>query len=199
MISTLLSLPQVYDFAQYLIRGTRFGPNFARRFIKPKAGDRILDVGCGTGAILHHLPGTHYVGFDMSKPYVAACNRRFHGRGSFHCEVLNAHTSRDFGQFDIVLAVGVLHHLNEAEAAQLFRLAKESLVEGGRLITLDGVFHEGQSRLVQWLLRSDRGKYVRTAKGYLNLAEAEFNVVNSHIVEDLFRIPYTLIILQCRR
>lgn len=41
--------------------------------------------------------------------------------------------------FDIVLVVGVLHHLDDTEALQLCQLAQAGLKSGGTLITLDGI------------------------------------------------------------
>jgi SAM-dependent methyltransferase len=199
MLYKSLSLPCLYDLTQHIIRGRRFAPDFVSRFVNPKPGDRILDVGCGTGTMYPHLSRTHYVGFDMSAAYIAACRRRFGGHGAFFCESLDSETPKHFGEFDVVLAIGVLHHLNDAEAAHLFRFARQSLAVNGRLITLDGVFHEGQSGLVKWLLRNDRGKYVRTEKAYTTIATQEFDAVSSTIVDNLFRIPYTLMIMQCRR
>jgi cyclopropane fatty-acyl-phospholipid synthase-like methyltransferase len=197
MISQLLALPFVYDLTQVLIRGEGYATRFVKRFVKPKPGDRILDIGCGTGAMLPHLIGTDYVGFDMSRRYIDACRRRYGNRGSFHCERLTATTAKDFGQFNIVLAVGVVHHLDDADAARLFQLARDSLVKGGKLVTLDGVFQIDQPWGVRWLLQNDRGKYVRTAEEYLRLARAEFGKTEEFMVDDLFRIPYSLLVMNC--
>lgn len=38
--------------------------------------------------------------------------------------------------FQIMLALGVLHHLEDYEVRQLFALAQAALREGGRLITI---------------------------------------------------------------
>ena len=72
-IKNVLAAPWVYDIAQYLIRGTAYGPDFVSRYIKAKRGDRVLDIGCGTGFMLRYLPDVEYVGLDMSKSYSNAC------------------------------------------------------------------------------------------------------------------------------
>jgi len=40
-------------------------------YIRPRDGDRILDIGCGPGDILEFLPSVEYLGFDVNQriPY----------------------------------------------------------------------------------------------------------------------------------
>jgi cyclopropane fatty-acyl-phospholipid synthase-like methyltransferase len=40
-------------------------------------------------------------------------------------------TLRSSSHFDIVLAIGVLHHLDDAEVLQLFKIAHAALKNGG--------------------------------------------------------------------
>ena len=89
-IKDVLAAPWVYDLAQYVIRGTAYGPDFVSQYVKAKPGDRVLDIGCGTGVMLHHLPDVEYVGFDMSEAYIDACRKRFGNRGSIHIGTIAA-------------------------------------------------------------------------------------------------------------
>ena len=52
----------------------------------------------------------------------------------------------------IVLAIGVVHHLDDAEAVKLFQLAHAALKSGGRLVTMDGCYVPKQSRVARHLL-----------------------------------------------
>jgi hypothetical protein len=74
-----------------------------------------------------------------------------------------------------------------------------ALRPGGRMITNDGCYVPGQSQTKRFLLSRDRGRYVRTEDQYLELAREYFDEVKPHIREDVLRIPYTHLILECMR
>jgi SAM-dependent methyltransferase len=194
----LLGLSRVYSaFAD--LAGGRAREIYAREYIRAKGGDRILDIGCGPGDILAYLPvDVRYAGFDADAGYIEAARARFGARGEFMCRKITPDLLREFSGFDLVLANGVLHHLDDSDARTLFGLARAALAAGGRLVTLDGCYVESQSALARYLLRADRGKFVRDQLGYTALARSVFPSVEAHIRQDLMRIPYTHIILECR-
>ena len=66
------------------------------------------------------------------------------------------------------------------------------------MVTLDGCYIQGQSRIARALLRRDRGKFIRDLSAYLKLADAHFNDVRSDVRHDLLSFPYTLLIMTCR-
>lgn len=101
------------------------------------------------------------------------------------------------GPFDIILAIGVVHHLDDGEAAELFRVAVDSLSAGGRLVTFDGVYVNGQSPIARFLLSQDRGRYVRRQSEYERLAHTAFVAVESHVTHDFIAIPYSHLIMEC--
>ena len=98
-----------------------------------------------------------------------------------------------------MLALGVLHHLDDAEALTLFQIAHDAMKPGGRLVTIDGVWTDDQSYIVKYLLSRDRGRFVRSEAGYRELAAKVFSNIESSVRHDLLRIPYSLMILKCVR
>ena len=97
----------------------------------------------------------------------------------------------------MVLAVGVLHHLDDSESISLLKLAYTALKEGGRLVTYDGCYVEGQSKMAQFIISQDRGRYIRKKGEYYNLACQVFKNVKQDLRHDLLRIPYTHLIMEC--
>jgi cyclopropane fatty-acyl-phospholipid synthase-like methyltransferase len=166
--------------------------------IKPTANCRILDIGCGPGTAIPYLGACDYTGLDMSEDYVESARKRFPA-ATFHCNRVNQYQPAANSKFDRALALGVVHHLDDAEALRLFETAYEVLKPGGRLITVDGVFEEGQSRIARFLLQRDRGEFVRCERQYRKIAEKVFPSVVVRIRHDLIRIPYSHIVMECNR
>jgi len=172
--------------------------DFAQHMVRAYAGARVLDIGCGPANVLAHLVDVDYTGLDISAEYIEFAKRRYGSRGRFWCsDVALAGIRGEQGTFDIVLATGVVHHLDNTTAAKLFELARQALRPGGRMIALDGCYVAGQSRVARWLLNRDRGKFVREPSEYVRLASASFSKVETCIKHDLIRIPYTHLIMRC--
>lgn len=195
----LLASPWAYRATQALVRGDASYRKLVERHLPVRPGERVLDVGCGPAELLAHLPEVDYVGFDASPRYVAWARRRYGDRARIFCQTLDRVELEGLGlgSFDWVVAYGLVHHLDDGEAADFFALAREALRPGGRLVTLDGCFADDQSRFVRWLLRNDRGRHVRTEPSYRALASTSFPSVVAHVRHDLLRLPYTLIVLEC--
>jgi SAM-dependent methyltransferase len=194
---SILSIPAAYRVFQRLIRGNA-RRDYVNQYIMPSAGDRVLDIGCGPGDILDDLPEIDYLGIDISRPYIEAAKSRFGQRGRFLCIPLKELVVEEPESFDIVMANGVVHHLDDEEALELYRLARVALRSTGRLITRDPCFQEGQSRVARFLISNDRGEHVRHSEEYRALAAQVFPKVTLTVRHDMTRVPYTHAILECR-
>ncbi len=195
-LRSILALPVAYRLFGRLVGGGARA-TFVRDYLRPQPGDRVLDLGCGPGDLLAALPPCEYVGVDLDPNYVAAAQARYGDRGTFRCEPAEAVVEVEPASFDLVVMTGLLHHLDDDQAAAVLAVARKALRPGGRLVTLDGCFVPGQSRLARWMLRRDRGKFVRDQRAYLRLAEAAFPAVAPHVRHDLMRVGYTHLILVC--
>src|SRR5262249_59511280 len=118
--------------------------------------------------------------------------------GTFRCVEVGAATVDAAGSYDLALANGVLHHLDDEQALSLLRLAYTALKPGGRLVTFDGCFTPDQSRIARWLLRNDRGKFVRDEGEYRCLASTVFPEIHAQVQHGLLRLPYTHIFMVCK-
>jgi SAM-dependent methyltransferase len=167
-------------------------------FLKIKSGQRVLDIGCGTADILDQLPhDIEYHGYDVDPAYIAAARKRYGHRGCFEIRSVSSQVAEG-GTFDLVMALGVVHHLGDALAHALFATAAKALRPGGRVITLDGAYVEGQHPIARLLLAFDRGRHVRTPEGYLTIARRHFRDPHATVLHDLIAIPYTHCIVDAR-
>lgn len=200
-IRSILSLASVYDVTQAILGAGRSRTRLASDYIRAKQGDILLDIGCGTAQLLPYLPsGMRYIGFDLSKDYIDAARARYGDRARFECMDVADFEDGDFqGGADIVLAIGILHHLDDDLAAALVRTAWNQLKPGGRFISIDGTLTENQSGVARALILRDRGQNIRSPDGYIRLARTAFESVDVSIRADMLYIPYTHCIMECTR
>ena len=196
-LRSFLSKPAAYDFLQNLLGASKGRQHIADTLIRAKPGDRVLDMGCGTADILEFLPDVDYFGFDSSIEYIEAARSRYGNRGTFIHGIVGEAEVPDGKAFDIALAIGVLHHLQDKDAQSLFKTAREHLSPGGRLVTIDGCYEKGQFPLKTLILKMDRGNYVRYADHYVRLAQTSFAEPKVTMARRALPVPYTHIYLDC--
>lgn len=130
----------------------RFYEN-VREIVAPLAADSTLDAGCGEGETMLRLDpvlGRRLLGVDISEPAVALASERV-GRADVRCaSVYELPVDRD--QFDLVLCLEVLEHLEDPDAA-LRELARASRSDVVVSVPFEPWFQLGSAF---------RGKYLRT-------------------------------------
>lgn len=195
----MLSAPVIYDTLQNIMGAEKVRRELINEYIRPEAGYRILDLGCGTSEILHYLPrNIEYWGYDISGEYISAAKSRYGSRGHFYCGLLDESSLATLPKFDRVLALGVLHHLDDEQAWGLFSLAHHALKDDGRMITIDPCLAAGQSAVARYLISKDRGQNVREAKAYASIANSSFASVDGTLRHRRW-IPYTHWIMECSK
>jgi ubiquinone/menaquinone biosynthesis C-methylase UbiE len=198
-IRRLLARAWVYDLLQLAVGSNASHRKFVEEHVRPRPGDRILDIGCGPARILRALPeGVDYVGIDESAEYIEAARKTWGHRGQFHRVDARAAELPE-SDFDVALVMGVLHHLDDGGCWQLLRGAARSLKPQGRLVGIEPVRKPGQARVASWLINRDRGAYVRSPDDYADLARPHFGSVTVEVRNDLLRLPYTHAILQAAK
>lgn len=201
-IRKILEQAWVYAAFKAFVQPVAAQRAFVAEFVPARSGSRILDIGCGTGWILDFLPADiHYTGYDLNPKYIESAQEQYGARANFFCaDITSQSVPRIEGEgFDIVLALGLLHHLNDSEAASLCQSALAHLKPGGVFITFDGVYVPGQSPIARYIISRDRGQAVRTPEGYLALTEPLFSSVRRQVRTDLLRIPYTHFLMHCHK
>lgn len=170
---------------------------FVERDVRAAPGMRVLDLGCGTGALLAYLPaGADYVGVDLSPEYIRAARERHGSAGSFVCADVTSFRPAEDEPFDAVIAYGLFHHLDDEQAVQAFATARAALDGSGRLLAAEPCATPDRSGLESLLMRLDRGAFIRAPDGYASLAEHAFPEVKLRVLRGELRIPYTFAVLE---
>jgi SAM-dependent methyltransferase len=170
-------------------RARRF---LVREYIRPRRGDNVIDLGCGSGAMLPYLGEVNYIGIDHNPAHIAQA-RRLHGnRGCFHCGDWAVAAKEGCGAYDLVLCFSLLHHLDDMQVARLCDLARDKLLaRGGRFVAVDIAFVPGQNLIARMLAALDAGQYVRTPEAYKALVGERLADARTIVHHNLLRLPYT--------
>ncbi len=193
----ILSVPLVYETFQRVVGSTRVRRELVDRYVRPRPGLRVLDIGCGPGALIEHLPGVAYTGTDLSAAYIASAKRRFGNRGRYLVGRVDDLESEELGVFDVVIAKSLIHHIDMDEALHLLEVASAVLADDGRFVSLDAAYTDEMSRAARFVVSRDRGQSVLTPDGYKLLASRVFADVDVSVHHDLLRIPYTHVFMSC--
>jgi SAM-dependent methyltransferase len=192
----LTQWPALYALLQGALGGGRTRASLIRDHLRPSDGMRVLDIGCGSASLLPDLGAVHYTGIDSNPEHIAHA-RALHGaRGRFlqgHAETLGAEIAPPF---DLVMCIGVLHHLDDAVVERLATVVAPWLAPGGRFVTVDPAFVAGQNPIARFLAARDSGQNVRAPEAYRALLAGAFPKVAMRVRHDLLRVPYTHCILE---
>jgi SAM-dependent methyltransferase len=103
--------------------------------IGPQKGQRILEIGCGCGALLLALREKGYSecsGVDPNPDLVA------HATTALGVDVATddwaSCLNRSEQKYDVIVALDVLEHIDSTEAPRILELARSRIADGGRLI-----------------------------------------------------------------
>lgn len=197
-IRSILSYPLVYEWLQKIMGADASRIELISKFIKPYGVETVLDIGCGPAEILSYMPGVDYYGFDISSEYIEKAKLTYGVEGHFFNRNVSIEDLKVLPSFDLVMMFGVLHHLDDDVAKAVIKIAFKALKPGGRLLTKDPCFEQGQNPIARFLISQDRGQNVRTKPGYSSLVEGHFDQEKVEVTHQAW-VPYTHCVMECTK
>ncbi len=198
IIKKVLEIPFIFNLFEKIMGAKTPREKFIKNFVKPEIGEKILDMGCGTGELIDFFPNEiDYLGIDNNSDYINFAKKKYGDRGNFICTSVGneIETIKD-DHFDIVMSAGVLHHLNDEDSINLLKKSIKALKVGGRFISFDPVFVHNQKFISNFLIKNDRGNFVRNINGYEYLLKKVFQNVEIIHKNDLHHYPYDILIMK---
>jgi SAM-dependent methyltransferase len=195
-----LKVPSLYNAFQAVVGGTALRRRLIRNHVRPKPGDKVIDIGCGSAPALQWLARVEYIGLDINPDCIALAQRTYGNRGTFVVgDPQSVRGDSRFKDADIVMAIGVLHHLDDEEAEQCIQFAYDALKTGGRFICHEACWTPNQGTISKYIMSADRGRNIRTEEQYCELAAKAFKNVDAWIDMKPMRIPYVTVVLECEK
>ncbi len=111
--------------------------DYTCRKLRLRAGQRLLDVGCGWGGLVIYAAqkyGVQATGITLSQPQAELANRRIQAAGlggSCRVEVCDYRELDESQPFDALASIGMFEHVGEALLATYFQKALRLLKPGG--------------------------------------------------------------------
>jgi SAM-dependent methyltransferase len=198
-VKSVLAFPASYRFAIGVFGNRTNRQWFVDQVLRASKGDKLVDIGCGPAEILRRLPRLEYIGCDVNESYLAAARKEHGDRAVFitgRCEdwQRDVRTHRA----DLVLANGVLHHVDDDELRRILEFARSILKPGGRFVFYEPCYLLWQSRRSVFFMSQDRGQHIRKEQEWKDLVGQVFAHVTTNIVTGVNRLGYTCIIGECR-
>ncbi|MGH2957228.1 MAG: class I SAM-dependent methyltransferase [Solirubrobacterales bacterium] len=141
-----LRFPALTRFFDPLVHFVMWEDRFKRALVEraaPKEGQRVLDLGCGTGTLALMVkraePGAEVVGLDADPEILKLAGSKAKDAG---IEIkldrcLSTELPYEDGSFDLVLSTLFFHHLTGADKRSTAREVARVLKPGGELLVVD--------------------------------------------------------------
>jgi ubiquinone/menaquinone biosynthesis C-methylase UbiE len=157
-----------------------------RRALDLQPGERLLDVGCGSGMGAGLTTGT-YIGVDNEMSYLRFAHGRLRARPthSFACMSAMQLAFAD-GAFDKAMMLNLVHHLDET-ILDRFLLELTRVVRKQVFILDHAPDHD--NAVSGWLLSLDRGAHIRRRAELRALLTRHYDIANE---EAFFNLEHTI-------
>ncbi|RZV36225.1 MAG: class I SAM-dependent methyltransferase [Acidimicrobiales bacterium] len=186
----IVTIPVFYEAIQIILGRDKARKHLREHYLQTKKGDKVLEVGCGPGSLLPLLGDVDYLGMDLNPVHIEKAKQSNGDKGTFICGNAVTEVEHAAGPFDLIICIGLLHHLNDDEAASMIGALSKRLSQNGRFVSLDPTYIDKQNCIAKKLADLDSGQNIRTQSAYASLfPSTKFNL-DSRELSGLLNIPY---------
>jgi 2-polyprenyl-3-methyl-5-hydroxy-6-metoxy-1,4-benzoquinol methylase len=122
--------------------------------LPPAAGDKVLDVGCGSGVVSDYLgkSGASVLAIDANPDAIDFATRNF-GRPNvtFERRLIDDLSSLEAGSFDKIFCLELIEHIYLEQTCQLFKTFLALLKPGGKIFITTPNYNSLWP-LIEWLM-----------------------------------------------
>ena len=102
-----LKVPCLYNLLQDAVGGNALRRKVIQKYVRARAGNKLIDIGCGPAQVLTWLPDVQYLGLDISSHYIASARRTHGNKGTFVVgDTKSLRGDSRFKDADIVILTG---------------------------------------------------------------------------------------------
>jgi SAM-dependent methyltransferase len=165
------------------------------RALDLRDGERVLDVGCGTGFFSKLVPHG-YVGIDTEYPSTHFARRRTPPAAHQFLTMSATHLGFAKRSFDKALVINIIHHLDTRSTDRL--LSQLRTVVRKRVVLVDGA-PDIANAIERFFIHHDRGAHVRQRSALRTMIEPHYDVEDEEVFHNtLHTVPQVLFTLRPR-
>jgi len=186
----IVTIPIFYEIIQNMLGRKKAFRYLANGPLKTKTGDRILDVGCGPATLREYLGDVEYTGMDLNAQHIEKAIAKYGHNSKFFCGNAVTEIEKAPGPYDLIICIGLLHHLDNDDAIELLNSLSLRLAPTGRIVTYDPVYIDKQNIIAKKLNDLDSGQNIRTPAGYKSLFNIQSVDLKTEVLSGMLNVPY---------
>lgn len=137
------------------------------RVLKGYRYNDVLDFGCGIGMLAPLFPTEKYLGFDIDQKAIEYAKATYPKYKFIVGDATNIKLKKTF---DLIIVIGVLHHLDNREVKSAMGVMKSLLSREGKILIIEAIPPIFKWNILGQFLRAlDNGHFVRTIPSYKTL------------------------------
>ena len=186
----IVTFPIFYEAIQKTLGRDKARHYLRTNHLQTQTGDKVLEVGCGPGSLLPLLGDVNYLGMDLNPAHIEKAKQANGDKGTFICGNAVTEVEHAAGPFDLIICIGLLHHLDDDEAISMIDALSTRLSPTGRFVSLDPTYIDNQNFIAKKMNDLDSGQNIRTQPEYAKLFPSKAFKLDSRELSGLLNIPY---------